>query len=163
MTASLEIERQVVAAAERYREVAGSADATGLPESGRHAAAKAVGRAIQLLSFVFKRAGDAGVSMARLSELSGWDPDLVRELLERPTEPAFVSRLAPAAVDVAAVARAAASAEASQRLHELAAAILVDVDDDRWSPAAADLDELNDRLETAWQTWRAGLGGRAME
>jgi len=87
----------------------------------------------------------------------------VRELLERPTEPAFVSRTAPAAVDADAVARATAGAEASHRLHELTGAILGDVDDERWSPAAADLDELHDRLQTAWQTWRAGLGGPTME
>ncbi len=162
MTASGEVERQVVAAAERYREVAALADAAGLPESGRHAAAKAVGRAIQLLSFVLKRAADDGVSVERLSELSGWEPDLVRELLERPPEPDFVSRVAPR-IDAAAVVRAAASADASQRLHELTGAILADVDDEEWSPAAADLGELHDRLETVWQTWRAGLGGRAME
>ena len=162
MTASGEAERQVVAAAERYREVAALAEAAGLPESGRHAAAKAVGRSIQLLSFVLKRAAEGGVSIERLSELSGWEPDLVRELLERPPVPEFVSRVAPK-VDAAAVVRAAASADASQRLHELTDAILADVDDEEWSPAAADLDELHDRLETAWQTWRAGLGGRPME
>jgi hypothetical protein len=163
MTASLEVERQVVAAADRYREVAASAESAGLPESGRHAAAKAVGRAIQLLSFVLKRAADGGVGVERLSELSGWEPEHVRELLERPPEPEFVSRVAPSAIDAVAVARAAASAEASHRLHELAGAILADVDDERWSPAAADLDELHDRLETGWQTWRAGLGGPTME
>jgi len=163
MTASLEVERQVVAAADRYREVAASADVAGLPESGRNAAAKAAGRAIQLLSFVLKPATDAGVGIDSLSELTGWEPELVSELLERPTEPAFVSRTASPAVDAAAVARATASAEGSHRLHELADAILGDVDDERWSPAAADLDELHDRLETAWQTWRAGLGGPTME
>jgi hypothetical protein len=162
MTASLEVERQVVAAADRYREVAALADSAGLPESGRHAAAKAVGRAIQLLSFVLKRAADAGVGIDRLSELSGWEPELVRELLERPPAPDFVSRVAPK-VDAATVVRAAASEDASQRLHQLSNAILADVDDEEWSPAAADLDDLHDRLETAWQAWRAGLGGRPME
>jgi hypothetical protein len=152
-----EIERQVVAAAERYREVAASQDVVGLPESGQHVAAKAVGRAIQLLSFVLKRAAAGGVGAERLSELTGWEPDLVRDLLERPPAPELVSRVAPAGVDPAEVARAASSSDASLRLHELAGAILADVDDDRWSPAAADLDELHDRLESAWRAWRQGL------
>src|SRR6202008_779030 len=69
MTPSLEIERQVVAAAERYREVAALAEVQGLPESGKHAAAKAVGRAIQLLSFVLKPAADGGGAIDRLREL----------------------------------------------------------------------------------------------
>jgi hypothetical protein len=154
-----ELERQVVAAADRYREVAGSEDVAGLPESGRHVAAKSVGRAIQLLSFVLKRAADGGVGVERLSELTGWEPPLVRELLERPPEPEFVSRVAPEGVDPAIVARAAASLHASQRLHALAGAILADVDDESWSPAAADLDELHDRLENAWRAWRQGLRG----
>jgi hypothetical protein len=158
-----EVERQVVAAADRYREIAGSHEVAGLPEAGRHVAAKAIGRAIQLLSFVLKRAAAAGVGDERLSELTGWDPQMVRELRERPPEPEFVSRVAPAGVDPAAVARAAASAQASHRLHELAGAILADVDDERWSPAAADLDELHDRLESAWRVWRAGLRGPSME
>jgi hypothetical protein len=152
-----ELERQVVAAADRYRDVAGTPDVAGLPESGRHAAAKAVGRAIQLLSFVAKRASDSGVSIERLSELTGWEPDLLRELLERPPQPELVSRVAPEGVDPAAVARAAASSQELQRLRELADAILRDVDDDAWSPAAADLDALHDRLESAWQAWRQGL------
>jgi hypothetical protein len=82
-----EIERQVVAAADRYREVAASHDVTGLPDSGRHAAAKAVGRALQLLSFVLRRAVEDGVPVERLSELTGLDREPVRELLERPPEP----------------------------------------------------------------------------
>ncbi len=159
MTELTEVERQVLAAADRYREVVASKDIAGQPQHGQHAAAKAVGRAIELLAFVGKRAVDAGVDVERLSELTGWEPDLVRELLARAPEPSFVSRVAPASVDPAAVVRAAASSHASNLLHELLDTILADIDDERWSPAAADLDELYDRLETAWRTWRQGLGG----
>ncbi len=157
MTELTEAERQVTAAADRYREVVASKAVAGQPQSGQHAAAKAVGRAIELLSFVAKRAAAAGVGVERLSELMGWEPELVSELLERAPEPGFVSRVAPAGVDPAAVARAAASSHASHELHDLTAAILADVDDESWSPAAADLDELHDRLETAWRDWRQGL------
>jgi hypothetical protein len=152
-----EIERQVVAAADRYREVAASHDAAGLPESGRHAAAKAVGRSLQLLSFVLKRAVDDGVSVERLSELTGLDPEPVRELLERPPAPDLMARAADAGAE--SVGRAEASSDASQRLHMLTLAILADIDDERWSPAAADLDDLHDRLESAWSAWRQALGG----
>jgi len=41
------------------------------------------------------------------------------------------------------------------------ASILADVDDPAWSPAAADLDDLCERLETAWRSWRQGLGRRS--
>jgi hypothetical protein len=36
--------------------------------------------------------------------------------------------------------------------------VLADVEDETWSPAPADLDELYDRLETEWRSWRQGLG-----
>jgi hypothetical protein len=153
-----ETERQVTAAIERYNEVVESRDRGGRSESARRAAEKAVGRALQLLSFVLKRAGAAGMTRQRMSELTGWEPELLREVLERPPEPEFVRRVAPG-LDPAAVARAAASSEASQRLHELSRAILADVDDEDWSPAAADLDELHERLDNAWRSWRQGLRG----
>jgi hypothetical protein len=159
MTELPEIERQVAAAADRDREVAASHDVAGLPDAGRHAAAKAVGRSLRLLAFVLRRAVEEGVSVERLSELTGLEREPVRELLERPPEPALVSRIVPAGVDPVEVARAAASSEASYRLHELARTILADVDDERWSPAAADLDELHDRLDSAWRGWRHGLRG----
>ena len=151
MTELPESERQVVAAADRYREVAASHDVAGLPESGRHAAGKAVGRAIELLSFVLRRAVEDGVSVERLSELTGLDPEPVGELLARPPEADSASP--------ADVARAAASSDASLRLHTLLGEILADVDDAAWSPAAADLDELHDRLETTWREWRQRLRG----
>jgi hypothetical protein len=154
-----EAERQVTAAVDRYQEVVASMAAGGRPEIGQHAASKAVGRALQLVAFVLKRAHDGGVTVERLSELTAWEPDVVRQVLERAPEPAIVSRVAPSGMDAAAVARAAASSEASQRLHGLAQSILADVDDDDWSPAAADLDELHDRLESAWRAWRRDLTG----
>ena len=81
-----EAERQVTAAVERYREVASSRDALGLPETGQHVAEKAVERALQLLSFLLKRAVASGVSHERLRELTGWDMARLQELLDRPDE-----------------------------------------------------------------------------
>ena len=157
-----EAERQVVAAFERYREAVASMDAGGRAEVGQHAAAKSVGRALQLLSFLLRRAEESGVALERLGELTAWEPALVREMLERPPEPALVSRVMPAGSDTAAVARAAASYAAGDRVHALAREIVAEVDDERWSPAAADLDELHERLERAWRGWRQELG-RSME
>jgi hypothetical protein len=162
VSTGVELERQVAAAADRYREIVASPDVAGIPEQGRHAAAKAVGRALQLLAFVLRRAADAGVDEQRLAELTGWQPELVRELLQRPPEPELVARVAPAAIDAAEVARAVADADASQRLHDLLGAILAEVDDDGWSPPAADLDELYGRLEASWHAWREGLRGARM-
>jgi hypothetical protein len=156
MSTGVELERQVAAAADRYREIVASPDVAGIPAQGRHAAAKAVGRALQLLAFVLRRAADAGVGEQRLAELTGWQPELVRDLLQRPPEPELVARVAPNAIDAAAVARAVADADASQRLHDLLGEILAEVDDDRRSPSAAGLDELHARLEAAWHAWREG-------
>jgi len=163
MSTPIELERQVAAAADRYREIVASPDVAGIPEQGRHAAAKAVGRALQLLAFVLRRAADAGVDEQRLAELTGWQPELVRELLQRPPEPELVARVAPAAIDAAAVVVAVADADASQRLHDLLGAILAEVDDDRWSPPAAELDELHERLETIWRAWRQRLRATSMQ
>jgi hypothetical protein len=131
----------------------------GRPEAGQHVAVKAVGRAVHLVSFALKNAAEAGVSFERLVELTGWESDLVREGLERAApEPRFVARLAPAWADAHAVAQAAASFEATARLQGLTQRVLADVDDEAWSPAPADLDDLHERLETAWRSWRQGLG-----
>jgi hypothetical protein len=157
-TAALEAERQVVEAAERYREVTASMEAGGRPEAGQRAAVKAVGRSLQLVAFVLKRAAAAGVTVERLGELTRWEPELVRQALERPPEPALVARVAPPALDPTAVARAAASFGAEQRLRALLDEVLRDVGDDAWSPAAADLDDLRERLESAWRDWRRPLG-----
>src|SRR6266508_1455066 len=91
-----EAERQLSAAAERHREVLASVQQLGRPEAGQHVAVKAVGRAVALVSFALKRAAEVGASFERLQELTGWEPDLVREALERAVpEPWFVARLAP--------------------------------------------------------------------
>ena len=156
-TSAQEAERQVIEAADRHREMIASMEAGGRrPDSGQHAAVKAVGRSVQLMTFVLRRATEAGVTRERLAELAGWEPELVREALERPAEPALAARVAPG-VDPVAVARAAASFEAAQRVHALLDEVRADVDDDTWSPAAADLDDLHDRLEDSWNGWRRSL------
>jgi hypothetical protein len=163
MSGSAELERQVAAAAERYREIVTSPDVAGIPDRGRHAAAKAVGRSLQLLAFVLRRAADSGVDEARLGELTGWEPDVVRELLQRPPAPDLVARVAPDAVDPAEVARAAAGAAAAQRLHDLTVAILADAEDERRSLPAADLDNLHGRLDAAWHAWQKAVGAAPMQ
>jgi hypothetical protein len=158
-----EAERQLAAAAARHREAVTSMQEPGRPEAGRHVAAKSVGRAVHLVSYALRRAAAAGVPLERLVELTGWDPDLVREGLERPVpEPRVVARLAPRGVDAGAVAQAAAAFEAIRRIEDLTnrvrADVALDVDADARPPlATADLNDLHDRLETAWSTWRAGL------
>ena len=132
---------------------------SGRPPAGQHVAVKSVARAVQLVSFALKRAAEAGVPFERLVELTGWEPDLVREgLAHEEPQPWFIARLVPAAIDARAVARAAATLEATTRLHDLTKRVLDDVDDEAWSPAPADLDDLRDRLETVWRSWRQGLG-----
>jgi len=154
-----EAERQLAASAQRHRELVASMQELGRPEAGQHVAVKAVGRAVHLVSFALKHAAEAGVSFERLVELTGWESDLVREGLERAApEPRFVARLAPAGADANAVAQAAATFEATARLQGLTQRVLADVDDEAWSPAPADLDDLHERLETAWRSWRQGLG-----
>ncbi len=156
-----EAERQLAAAAERHREVVASMQELGRPESGQHVAVKSVGRAVHLVSFALKRAAEVGVPFDRLVELTGWEPELVREGLERAPEPRFVARLLPAGADARAVAQAAASFAAIARLHALAERMLAEIDgEDVAPPQAADLDDLANRWETAWRTWREGLEGR---
>jgi hypothetical protein len=139
--------------------------APGRPEAGQHAAVKVVGRAVHLVCFTLRRAAAAGVAFERLVELTGWEPDLVREGLERAgPEPPVVAQLAPAGVDARAVAQAAATFEAIRCLHELTQRVLADVDpgdgDARPPLAAPDIDDLRDRFETVWRSWRQGLGRR---
>jgi hypothetical protein len=157
-TSVLEAERQVLEAGNRYREVVASMQAGGRPEAGQRAAVKAVGRSLQLVAFVLKRAAAIGITVERLAELTGWDAELVRQALERRPEPALVARVSPPGVDPAAVAQAAASFEAEQRLRGLVDEMLADLEDDAWSPAAADLDDLREQLESVWQRWRRSLG-----
>jgi hypothetical protein len=154
-----EAERQLAAAADRHREVLKSLDWPGDRAPTReHIAAKSVVRGVQLVAFALRRAADAGVPFERLSELTGWEPDVVQEALDHPDQATLVHRLTPAGVDPGAVGQAAASLEATARVQALARRIFDDLEDDSWSPAPADLDELKDRLETAWRAWRQALG-----
>jgi hypothetical protein len=159
-----EAERQLAASSERHREAVASMREPGRPEAGQHVAVKAVGRAVHLVFFSLKRAAEAGVSFERLVELTGWEPDLVREGL-RPgvPEPRLVARLAPAGVDARAVSQAAAAFEAITRLQDLTQRVLADAAGEAEAsspPTAADLDDLHNRLETAWRSWRQRLGRR---
>lgn len=160
-----EAERQLTASAERHREAVASMQQPGRPAAGQHVAVKSVGRAVHLVSFTLRRAAEAGVPFERLVELTGWEPDLVREGLERVPEPRAIARLAPAGVDPGAVAQAAAVFEAITRLRELTQRVLDDIDLDVTveappAVAPADLEDLHDRLETAWSAWRQALGRR---
>jgi hypothetical protein len=156
-----EAERQLAAAAERHAEFVASIQLGGRSPSSQQTATRALARGVQLVSFTLSRAAASGVPFARLVELTGWDEELVRETLGRGPEPPVVARLTPEGLDPDAVAQAAASFEATARLDALTASILADVGDPAWSPAAADLDELCERLETAWRSWRQGLGRRS--
>jgi hypothetical protein len=159
----VEAERQLAASVERHREVVASVQERGR-FAGQHVAVKSVGRAVHLVSFALRRAAEAQVPFARLVELTGWEPDLVREGLERPVpEPRFVARLAPAGADARAVAEAAATFEAITRLRGLTQRVIADVDSEAESSsplAPGDFDDLNNRLETAWRSWRQGLRPR---
>src|SRR5690349_2630156 len=157
-----EAERQLAAAVERHREVLTSMQEPGRPETSQHVAAKAVGRAVHLVSFALRHAAESGVPPERLVELTGWEPELVSEAVARAPDPLrppaqhFVARLAPAGLDVSAVAQAAASAEATVRLHELTQRILADVDASSHAPT--DLVDLYERLDNEWRAWRAERG-----
>jgi hypothetical protein len=153
-----EAERQLAAAAQRHDEVVAAMEVGGRPEVARLAATRALARGVQLVCFTLERAAAAGVPLPRLVELTGWDEDLVRESLGRGPEPEIVARIAPEGVDAHAVAQAAASFEATVHLEALLDSIRADVGDSSWSPAAADLDDLCDRLESTWRSWRQGLG-----
>jgi hypothetical protein len=154
-----EAERQLAAAAERHAEVVASIHVGGRSPSSQQTATRALARGVQLVWFTLSRAAASGVPFERLVELTGWDESLVREALERPhPESPVLARLTPDGLDPDAVAQAASSFEATARLDALLASILADVGDPSWSPAAADLDELCERLETAWRSWRQGLG-----
>ena len=158
----IEAERQLAAAAERHRESVTSMQELGRPEAGQHVAIKVVGRAVQLVSFALRRAAAAGVPFERLVELTGWEPDLVHQGLERAVpEPRVVARLAPTCLDADAVAQAAATFEASRCLRELTERVLVDVDDDARLPLApVDVEDLHNRIEAAWSSWREELERR---
>src|SRR3954471_3569603 len=92
-----EAERQLAASVARHREVVASMQELGRPEAGQHVAVKSVGRAVQLVSFSLKHAAALGVPFERLVELTGWEPVLVREGLERAgPDPWVLAPVAPA-------------------------------------------------------------------
>jgi hypothetical protein len=156
-----EAERQLAAAAERHAEVVASIQISGRSPSAQQTATRSLARGVQLVWFTLSRAAAAGVPFERLVELTGWDEELVREALGRGPEPLVVARLTPEGLDPNAVAQAASSFEATVRLDALMASILADVGDPAWSLAAADLDDLCERLDTAWRSWRQSLGRRS--
>jgi hypothetical protein len=155
-----EAERQLAAAVERHRELVAAVAVAGRPEQGRHAAATALARGVQLLTFTLTRAAAAGVPRERLVELAGGDASLVAGVLDRGPDQSVVERLTPGGVDPRAVAQAAASFEASVRVGAVVQTIMADVEDASWSPAAADLDDLAERLGDVWRQWRHALGRR---
>jgi hypothetical protein len=100
-----EAERQLAASVARHREMVASMQELGRPEAGQHVAVKSVGRAVQLVSFALKHAAALGIPFERLVELTGWEPELVREGLEHAVpEPWFMARLVPAGADARAAA-----------------------------------------------------------
>jgi len=155
---AVEAERQLAAAADRHHEVLAAVQADDGSIVSREAATRALARGVQLVAFTLARAAQAGVPFERLVELSGWDEGLVRETLDRGAAATVVARMTPARLDANAVAQAAASFEATSRVEAVLRTILADVGDDAWSPAGADLDDLADRVEAVWRSWRQGLG-----
>jgi hypothetical protein len=154
-----EAERQLIAAAERHREAVAASQEPGLPESGRHVAVKSLGRAVHLVSFALRRAEANGVPHDRLVELSGWEPDLVREGLRRVPEPHVIARLTPAGLDPRAVAHAGAGFELLGRLEDLTHAVRGDIDRDAQSPPREpDLDALHEHVERTWAVWQDSRG-----
>src|SRR3954463_11671283 len=92
-----EAERQLVASAERHREVVASMQELGRPEAGQHVSVKGVPGAAHVVCFALRRAAKAGVPFERLVELTGWESELVREGLERGApQPRVLPRVAPA-------------------------------------------------------------------
>src|SRR3954454_5604837 len=158
--AAREAERQLAAAAERHRARVGAGAVAGRADQARHAAATALARGVQLMAFTLTRAAAAGVSRARLVELSGGDASIVEGVLGCGPDQGVVERLTPGGVDPRAVAQAAASFEASARVGAVVQTIMADVEDRSWSPAAADLDDLAERLGDVWRQWREALGRR---
>jgi len=153
-----ESERQLAAAADRHREVVAAMKSVDRSAVSEEAAIRALGRGVQLVAFTLRRAAAAGVPFERLVALSGWDDELVRATLGQGAHAPVVARVTPEGVDPHAVAQAAASFEGTARVEAVLRAILADVGDAAWSPAGADLDDLADRLESLWRSWRQALG-----
>ncbi|MBE2315728.1 hypothetical protein DVA67_007060 [Solirubrobacter sp. CPCC 204708] len=161
-----EAERQLAAAAERHREALASLEMPGLPQAGQHVAVKGLARSVHLVSFTLRRAAASGVPFERLVELTGWEPDLVREGLERLPEPRVVARLIPADVDPAPIAAAVTALEAVADLRELVQLLLADAVFAAEDPSllgSAELRDLHDRVDASWRSWRrdSGIGDRS--
>jgi hypothetical protein len=157
---SSEAQRQLAAAAERHREVVAAVAVAGRSDQGQRAAASALARGVQLLTFTVTRAAAAGLSRGRIAELIGGDAALVDDVLDRGPDASVIERLTPAEVDRRAVAQATASFEASARVGAVVQAIMADIEDRSWSPASAELDDLAERLGDVWRQWRQDLGRR---
>lgn len=154
----METERQLAAAADRHREVMAAMKPVDRSAVSEDAAIRALARGVQLVAFTLRQAAAAGVPLERLVELSGWDEELVRATLGPGAHAPVVARVTPEGVDPQAVAQAAASFEGTARVEALLRAILADIGDAAWSPAGADLDDLADRMESVWRSWRQALG-----
>lgn len=156
---SVEAERQLVAAADRHREVLASMQELGRPDAGQHVAVKAVDRAVRLVCFALRRGAEAGIPEERLVELTGWEPALVAQGVEQTDEPRFVARLVPAGLERGDITQTAAGVRATARIHDLTREILDHVLDDRdGAPSPSDLEELHLRLAATWTGWRARPG-----
>jgi len=154
----IEAERQLSAAVDRHQEVVAALAAAAHPGQPQNAATAALARGAQLLTFTLTRAAAAGVSRERLAELVGGDGALVDGVLGRGADVGVIARLTPVEADRQAVAQATAGFQASARVGAVAQAILADVEDQSWSPASADLDDLAERLQDVWREWRQRLG-----
>ena len=153
-----EAERRLAAAADRHREVVAAMKSVDRSAVSEEAAIRALARGVQLVAFTIRQAAASDVPLERIVELSGWDGELVRATIGEGAEARMVARVMPEGVDPQAVAQASASFEATARVEAVLRAILADVDDAAWSPAGADLDDLADRLESLWRSWRQALG-----
>ena len=152
-----EAERQLANAAARHREVVASLGELGRPAAGQHVAAKAVARAVQLVTFALHQADQAGVPTVRLAQITGGDPDLVRAALDHSPEPHYVGRLAPAGIEAEAVVQATASLEAASRLRRSRSAS--STTSAPTTDARAGRPLLPARaIEHDWRFWRRALG-----
>ena len=151
-----EAERQLAHAAARHREVMAAASQRGRSAAGDSSAAAAVTRGAALVTFALRRAVAAGIDVDRLATISGWEPEVIAEALERGP-----GSVLPADLDAALVTRSEATLDAIAELDQLLQRISSDIVDPDWAPAPVDLDELRDLLDQQWKAWRRRHGRRA--
>ena len=151
-----EAERQLAHAAARHREVLAASSQSGRSAAGDSSAAAAVTRGAALVTFALRRAVAAGIDVEDLASISGWDPGVIGEAVERGPAPVL-----PADLDAALVMRSEATLDAMAELDLLLRRISADVVDPDWAPAPADLDELREGLDQRWREWRLRHGRRA--